>query len=149
MNWIYEPWPWYIAGPLISLVMLLLLYFGKSFGVSSNLRTICTISGAGRISDFFQFNWKSQIWNLLFVFGAIVFLPGPPMVNRVLAGASKAPDLASTLVASAANAGIAIGAIVGAQALSNGVSYAQLPVIGFVFAVIAAAIMLFSLKIEQ
>ena len=72
MNWIFEPWPWYIAGPLISLVMLLLLYFGKSFGVSSNLRTICTISGAGRISDFFQFNWKSQIWNLLFVFGAIL-----------------------------------------------------------------------------
>jgi DHA1 family inner membrane transport protein len=85
----------------------------------------------------------------LFVFGAVGFLPGSPMVNRVLAGASKAPDLASTLVASAANAGIAIGATVGAQALSNGISYEKLPVIGFVFAVAAAAIMLFSLRIER
>lgn len=72
MNWIYEPWPWYVAGPVITLVMILLLFFGRSFGVSSNLRTICTIAGAGKISDFFIFDWKSQIWNLLFVFGAVI-----------------------------------------------------------------------------
>lgn len=84
----------------------------------------------------------------IFFFGALTFISGSSLVNRILAGASKAPDLASTLVASAANIGIAVGAVVGAQALSAGFSYAQLPIVGSVFAAIAAMIMLFSLKLE-
>ncbi len=72
MNWIYEPWPWYVAGPVIALVMTLLLLFGKSFGVSANLRTVCSIAGAGKLADFFRFDWKKQIWNLVFVFGAVL-----------------------------------------------------------------------------
>ena len=71
MNWIYEPWPWYVAGPLIAAVMFLLIYFGKAFGVSSNLRTMCAIGGAGKVVDFFKFDWKSQIWNLIFITGAV------------------------------------------------------------------------------
>ena len=51
---ILEPWPWYVAGPLIAIVMILFLLFGKSFGVSSNLRTICSIAGASQLSSFFQ-----------------------------------------------------------------------------------------------
>jgi uncharacterized membrane protein YedE/YeeE len=66
-----EPWPWYVGGPIIALVMFLLLYFGENFGLSSNLRTLCTIGGAGKFSDFFRFKWKGQIWNLVFVLGAI------------------------------------------------------------------------------
>ncbi len=72
MNWIYDPWPWYISGPLISLVMFLLLMVGKRFGMSSNLRTMCTICGAGKTSDFFRFDWKAQRWNLIVVLGAII-----------------------------------------------------------------------------
>lgn len=67
-----EPWPWYVAGPLITLVMGLLLWFGGRFGLSSNLRTICAIGGAGKFSDFFKFNWKDQIWNLVFVLGTVI-----------------------------------------------------------------------------
>lgn len=67
---ISKPWPWFIAGPLIALLMFLLLWFGKSFGVSSNLRTLCAIAGAGKRVKFFDFNWKDQVWNLLFVVGA-------------------------------------------------------------------------------
>lgn len=66
-----EPWPWYVGGPIISLVMFLLLYFGKNFGLSSNLRTLCSMGGAGKISDFFKFDWKGKIWNIVFVLGAI------------------------------------------------------------------------------
>ena len=69
---IYEPWPWYVAGPLIAITMLSLYLFGERFGISSNLRTICSISGAGRFSEFFRFNWKAQIWNLIFVLGAVL-----------------------------------------------------------------------------
>ncbi|HEY4539287.1 MAG TPA: YeeE/YedE family protein, partial [Faecalibacter sp.] len=38
MEIILQPWPWYIGGPLIAIIMLLLIYFGKSFGFSSNFR---------------------------------------------------------------------------------------------------------------
>ncbi|MFK7937536.1 MAG: YeeE/YedE family protein [Saprospiraceae bacterium] len=67
-----QSWPWYVSGPLIALVMFLLLWAGGEFGVSSNLRTMCAIGGAGKNVSFFKFNWKDQIWNLVFVFGAIV-----------------------------------------------------------------------------
>ncbi|WP_298536342.1 YeeE/YedE thiosulfate transporter family protein [uncultured Algibacter sp.] len=72
MQYILNPWPWYISGPLIAIVMALLLYFGKTFGMSSNLRTLCAIGGAGKIADFFNFKWKDQIWNLTVVAGAII-----------------------------------------------------------------------------
>lgn len=72
MDWIYEPWPWYVSGPMIALVMFLLLMVGKNFGMSSNLRTLCTICGAGNKADFFRFDWKAQRWNLVVVLGAII-----------------------------------------------------------------------------
>jgi uncharacterized membrane protein YedE/YeeE len=72
MEWIFNPWPWYIGGPMIALIMFLLLYFGKNFGMSSNLRTFCTICGAGKSNEFFNFDWKTQQWNLLVSAGAII-----------------------------------------------------------------------------
>lgn len=72
MEFIKQPWPWYVAGPLITLVMVLLMLFGKPFGVSSTLKTICSVGGAGRLSDFFRFEWKSTVWNLFFVAGAVI-----------------------------------------------------------------------------
>ena len=52
--------------------MLLLIYFGKSFGFSSNFRTICSAFGAGNTCSFFDYDWKSQKWNLLFLVGAVI-----------------------------------------------------------------------------
>ena len=72
LEYIKQPWPWYTSGVAIAIIMMLLLYFGKSFGVSSNLRTLCTLAGAGKKVKFFDFDWKSQIWNLLFIFGAVI-----------------------------------------------------------------------------
>ncbi|WP_027138810.1 YeeE/YedE family protein [Gaetbulibacter saemankumensis] len=72
MNYILDPWPWYVSGPLIAIVMASLLYFGKTFGMSSNLRTLCTIAGAGKAANFFKFNWKEQSWNLTVVIGAVL-----------------------------------------------------------------------------
>lgn len=67
-----QPWPWYTSGAVIAFVMILLLFFGKSFGFSSNLRTICTACGAGKRVKFFDFDWRSQTWNLLFLVGAVI-----------------------------------------------------------------------------
>ncbi|WP_370001134.1 YeeE/YedE family protein [Winogradskyella sp.] len=72
MEYILQPWPWYVSGPLIAIVMFLLLYFGRTFGMSSNLRTLCAIGGAGKKIEFFKFDWKSQRWNLIVVLGAIL-----------------------------------------------------------------------------
>ena len=72
MEWIFEPWPWYVAGPLIALIMFLLIFVGKQFGMSSNLRTMCTMCGADNAADFFSFDWKAQRWNLVVVVGAVI-----------------------------------------------------------------------------
>ena len=71
MDIILQPWPWYVAGPLIALVMYLMFYFGKKFGVSSNLETVCAMGGAGKFVDFFKFDWRKNKWNLVFVIGLI------------------------------------------------------------------------------
>lgn len=57
MELIYEPYPWYVSGPLIALTMFMLLFAGKQFGMSSNLRTMCSMAGAGKAADFFRFDW--------------------------------------------------------------------------------------------
>ena len=72
MEFIFEPWPWYVAGPLIALIMFLLIFLGKKFGMSSNLETICTLCGAGRKADYFDLNWKNQRWNLVVLMGAVI-----------------------------------------------------------------------------
>ena len=72
MDILLQPWPWYASGPLIALVLFLFFYFGKNFGVSSNLETLCTIAGAGKISDYFKTDWKERDWALIFLIGLII-----------------------------------------------------------------------------
>jgi len=57
MDIILQPWPWYVCGPLMALIMYALLYSGKTFGMSSNLRTLCSMAGAGKTSNFFKIDW--------------------------------------------------------------------------------------------
>ncbi len=58
---ISNPWPWYTSGAVIAFVMILLIYFGKSFGFSSNFRTICAMAGGSKQSELFNFDWRMQI----------------------------------------------------------------------------------------
>ncbi len=67
-----QPWPWWFTGIAIAFCMGLLLYLGKTFGVSSTLRTMCSIGGAGKKVSFFNFNWKGELWNLVFVLGGAI-----------------------------------------------------------------------------
>ncbi|MCF6403005.1 YeeE/YedE family protein [Chitinophaga filiformis] len=71
LDHIRQPWPWYVSGPAIASIMLLLVFFGRSFGVSSNFRTMCSIAGAGKRVPFFRFDHKAQYWNLLFLAGTV------------------------------------------------------------------------------
>ncbi len=68
--------------------MLLLVYFGKTLGMSSNLRSMCSIAGAGRFVPFFNFDWRAQRWNLTIIIGAMIggfvavhFLSSPQNVD--------------------------------------------------------------------
>lgn len=71
---IKQPWPWYVAGPLIGLTVPVLLILGnKSFGISSSLRHICAICMPANI-NFFKYDWRKEMWNLFFVAG--IFLGG-------------------------------------------------------------------------
>lgn len=66
---IKQPWPWYVAGPLIGLTVPALLILGnKSFGISSSLRHACAMCIPGKI-PFFQYDWKKELWNMFFVLG--------------------------------------------------------------------------------
>jgi uncharacterized membrane protein YedE/YeeE len=72
MELLTHTWHWSISGFLIGLVMLLLIYFGKTFGMSSNLRSLCSMTGIGKKVPFFDWDWKGQRWNLVVVAGAMV-----------------------------------------------------------------------------
>ncbi|MBP6624167.1 MAG: YeeE/YedE family protein [Chitinophagaceae bacterium] len=72
IEFILQPWSWWFSGMVIVSIMFALLFFGKSFGFSSNLRTICSAVGLGKKVSFFDFNWKTQTWNLVFLLGAIL-----------------------------------------------------------------------------
>ncbi|MGB1104832.1 MAG: YeeE/YedE family protein [Crocinitomicaceae bacterium] len=72
LSYLKEPWPWYVAGPIITLTMLVISYWGKSFGISSTMRTMCAAVGGGKLSELFDFEWKRDVWNLIFVVGAII-----------------------------------------------------------------------------
>jgi len=99
---IQQPWPWYFSGTMITVIMLILLFFGKSFGFSSNLRTMCSMAGAGKGVKFFDFRWKDQIWNLMFLLGAI--LGG--FIARVYLSSSEPLDLSASTVADLKELGI-------------------------------------------
>lgn len=72
LDWISQPWPWYVSGPLIGLTVPALLLLGnKAFGVSSSLRHICAACIPAKI-PFFQYDWKKEIWNLFFVTGILL-----------------------------------------------------------------------------
>lgn len=83
-DFISQPWPWWVGGLMIALVLFLLLFFGKEFGISANFRVMCAADGADEYSDFFKFDWQSQAWNLLVVLGAMF---GGYMAANYFAGA--------------------------------------------------------------
>ena len=67
-----QPWPWYIAGPLIGLMVPLLLIIGnKTFGISSSLRHICAACIPSKI-PYFSYDWKKETWNLVLVAGILM-----------------------------------------------------------------------------
>lgn len=86
MQFLLNPWPWWLAGPLIGLTVgLLLVLGGRNLGVSSSFRHLCALalpkSRLAYLREDRQFGW-----NLLFVAGialgafiAVRFLSNAPV----------------------------------------------------------------------
>jgi uncharacterized membrane protein YedE/YeeE len=72
INYISQPWPWYAAGPLIGLVIILLQWIdNKPLAASSSYRHICaSVFPAG--VPFLRYNWKAEYWNLFFTAGIAI-----------------------------------------------------------------------------
>ncbi len=83
-----RPWPWWVAGPLIGLMVPTLLLLGnRAFGVSSTLRHACAAVAPCSLPHL-TYDWKKEGgWNLAFVAGiglgaflATTFIPNPDPV---------------------------------------------------------------------
>jgi uncharacterized protein len=69
---IRQPWPWWVAGPLLGLTApVLLILENRVLGVSGNLRTLCA-AFLPRDVAFFRYDWRSTGgWNLVFAAGIL------------------------------------------------------------------------------
>jgi len=69
---LYSPWPWYIAGPMVGLMVPLMILVGnRRWGVSSSFRHVCAIA-LPRRPAYLRYDWKQESWSLFFVGGAVI-----------------------------------------------------------------------------
>ena len=86
MEWILQPWPWYITGPLIGLMVpALLLFAGKNFGISSTFRDIGAICSPRTKISYLQYDWRQKMWRIVLVLGVII---GGYLGNHLLSAES-------------------------------------------------------------
>ena len=72
IEFLSQPWPWYVAGPLIGLTVPLLLLFGnKPFGLSSSFKHVCAAVLPLKI-PYLKYKWKDEVWSLFFLFGSLL-----------------------------------------------------------------------------
>ena len=98
MEILKQPWPWYVGGIIIGLIVPALLILGnKHFGISANMRHICAACFPANI-PYFKYNWKKEIWNFFFVAGILMgsffaayFLENP---KAIVVDAKLATELA-------------------------------------------------------
>jgi DHA1 family inner membrane transport protein len=85
----------------------------------------------------------------IFIWGGASFAFGAPAQTRILRWTSDAPNLASPLIPTAFNVGIALGASIGSVMLDRGFGYAALPWIGVVVSLLSLLIALASWSLER
>ena len=72
VEWISQPWPWYVAGPIIGLMVPLhLILLNRTFGISSSFRHVCAACIPNNL-DFLKYDWKAESWTLVFAGGVLI-----------------------------------------------------------------------------
>lgn len=72
IQFISQPWHWAVSGAAIALVLALMTWMGRSFGVSTTFKAFCSAAGGGRFSDFFKMDIKEEFWRIAFVIGGLI-----------------------------------------------------------------------------
>ena len=85
----------------------------------------------------------------IIVWGGLNFAIGTPIQTRILAWTADASNLASSLIPSGFNVGIALAASIGAAMLNSGYGYRSLPVVGAMAMLVAVAVALASYNSEE
>ncbi|MDI6651830.1 MFS transporter [Gluconobacter japonicus] len=146
------------ASPLVITIALMLTGVGFSIGNAVGGRS-ADRSLDGSLLMFFPilgavmllFPWAAQTVPgaliATLVWGAATFALMPALQMRVMQAAHDAPALASSVNIGAFNLGNAIGAAFGGIALSMGLGYAGVSVIGTALALVGVGLVLFSRKV--
>jgi hypothetical protein len=72
LDWISQPWPWYVAGPLVGLVIpMLLLVSGRAFGLSTCFEDICAATLPAK-PELLRRDWRSGSWRLALLGGVLL-----------------------------------------------------------------------------
>lgn len=72
IEFLSQPWHWAVSGVAIAMILFVLTYMGKSFGVSTAFRNFCVACGAGKKYSFFNINLREEDWRMAFVAGGIL-----------------------------------------------------------------------------
>lgn len=156
-----SPWLTQVGGIPSAFVPWVLLLFG--------IASVISILVGGRLNDSYPNQtllFSFVFWT--FAFALALFAPGNATIaiiaiftigltninnaalqTRILRGAAAAPDLASTLISSVYNTGIAVGAYLAAFALERGMGYADIPWFGVIFSIAAGIICAVTLATER
>lgn len=98
-----RPWPWWVAGPLIGLMVPLLLRLtGRSFGISTSFQDICAAVTPVRF-ELLRYDWRVGAWRLAFVAGILI---GGAIAAGLLAPPDPVVDVAAATRADLAALGI-------------------------------------------
>jgi uncharacterized membrane protein YedE/YeeE len=99
------PWPWYVAGPLIGLIVPLVYWYGgRKWGVSQSLQHVCAATFPRRI-EYFLYDWRKEgAWSLAMVAGMIV---GGLVGGRVLSSPEDVVAISAATRADLAALGVA------------------------------------------
>jgi DHA1 family inner membrane transport protein len=117
--------------------------------LSPSLVSIFFANAASLLVTFLVLGNPIAMGVMMVVNGAFGFMFSTPVQLRILKAAAAAPNLASTLISTAYNIGIALGAVVGAVLLTWGFGYTVLPLVGIACSTIAGLIALVSWTAER
>jgi uncharacterized membrane protein YedE/YeeE len=71
MNWLMQPWPWWLSGILIGLtVPLLYILAGKAFGISTSLQQAGAMCAPNSKWEYLsKHDRKANLWTIVFAIG--------------------------------------------------------------------------------
>lgn len=71
---ILEPWPWWVVGPLLGLMVPLLLVFaGKNFGISGSFRDIAAVCTPRSVkTSYLNYDWRKNAWKIFLAGGVVL-----------------------------------------------------------------------------